>query len=782
MTARRYTYGLRIEGIGADTAKVGGQCWCWGRPLSAAQQSASVYEWVGGAGVAQGIVGGIDGSDSTVSLWTADLSTSSIQAEVHLDDVAGRALMRRATEPVGWLGAKLEVADTSVELSAHFNASHVGDVVFVGDEALRLDAMTASSPPTFDVTRGMWGTYAQELPQYTRIFDGLPYRRGREVTLIRYDHTTGDESTRWFGALDDSPPTSDDHTRVSITATEVLAHLARGRVNLGAADITTTDYLDGVGVHPSSSPINVRQRTSGNVLGGHITYRTRVRQYDWDLVDTHFAAFQVGDSLAFGSPLGTFDGALRYVGYSFTNLNAADRNDPPALGGPAFEEIDPLYEVFVVSRELDVIGGVTVDQTRMASSTARLQYPFHPIAVWLALTIDHPDYNRLGPEWNLGAPVSWFDLADIEATIDRTRHVQIDRLVLGWDGEEVTPWTEFKGWCRTYGFFPCLRPDGRISVREAREAGPYEVFGAPSVSALPYRLHWRPSESDGVDIITGTYGALPWSAGAPFVARVMDFTDPSNPVPQFSKRRGVLASRNEAQIDMPTRSESGTLIETLNGMAASRHVGSPTLGLRVDDIGFGHGDFVRLAPLDVRGNVLRDSTGERVAVDSSARWVGIVVGKSSSFEDDTAQIDVHLTNYDGEFPRMITPSARVASASGSTVTLVAGEFTPGGDDGAAFTVGDQVQVWTPTFARRGPEVLVIAAINSHEIVFSTTPAFAPVAGDVIELAHLSTATGYPEDGNPAFLDGLAYAYLGTDAATVGPSGAPAHIYGSGYQP
>jgi hypothetical protein len=363
--------------------------------------------------------------------------------------------------------------------------------------------------------------------------------------------------------------------------------------------------------------------------------------------------------------------------------------------------------------------------------------------------------------------------------MERTKHLKIDRLVLGWDGEPVNPWEQFKSWCRTYGLFACVRSDGRISVREAREAGPEEVFNSTTITARPFRLHWRPSEGDGVDIISGRYGGTPWKDGTPFEVQILDFTDPSNPVPQRSKRSGVLADRNAATIDMPTRSDLGSTAESLNAMAAARQIGAPRLGLRVDDDGFGHGDFVRLNPLDTEGDVLRDQDGELVAVDDSATWVGVVVMKRSEYEYGRAEIDLHLGNYSGRFPRFRSPTAVIESASTDTMTLEEGVYVVGGDDGAQFTVGDQVQIWTPNYERRSSEVLEIDEINAHEIVFTTTPATAPQPGDKIELAFLNDSTGYPEDGNPALYSGLAYTFMCDDENTLGPNDLEGHIFGAG---
>lgn len=769
MTARRYSYGIRIEGVGRSTSKSEGICWYWGQIFTSSERSGSDYEWVGGPSSGRGLVNLPDGSDSSASLWSASLSCGTISPQLHLEDVSARALMRRKIEPVGYVDADIAAADATITLSSEFaSSSYEGTVVFLADEAILLD--THNGAGEFDVTRGFWGTRAEDIPRYTRVFDGPYYRKGREITLVRYDHDTGTEETRWFGALNDAPPTNDDHTRMVISATEVPSIIASGHVNQGAPDLAVEGGARG---EPASALVPLRSGlTDGAVwVQGEVRPRPpRVRFYEATVANSaHRAAFQLGETLIFGrwslpNYLMEVEGATQYV-----------------MGAPqaGIDDLRPVHEVLVVARELDVINGVQRSVADMYSSTAQLANPFHPIEVWLALSIDHPDYNVLGPAWNLGLSTAWFDLTDIKATIERTRHLKIDRLVLGYDGEEVNPWAEFKVWCRTYGLFTCIRSDGRITVREAREAGPEEVFNSPTVTARPHRLHWRPSEGDGVDIISGRYGELPWRRGAPFEVQILDFTDPANPVPQRSRRSGVLADRNVATIHMPTRSDVGSTAEALNGIAAARQIGAPKLGLRVDDDGFGHGDFVRLNPLNTDGDVLRDGDGERIAVDDSARWVGVVVMKRPEYEYGRAEIDLHLGNYSGRFPRFRSATAVIESASTDTMTLEQGVYVEGGDDGAEFTVGDKVQIWTSNYARRSDEVLTIDAINAHEIVFTTTPSTAPQPGDKIELAFLNDSTGYPEDGNPALYDGLAYTFMCDDDNTLGPNDLEGHIFGQG---
>lgn len=767
----RYTYGIRIEGIGEDTSKSEGLCFYWGNRVRSSQLAASDYEWVGGPGSAEGMINLPEGSDSTVSIWTADLSLSSITPRLHLSDTTGRALMRQVLEPVGYLTADLGEADTTVKFTDDVDSSYEGTVIYLGDEAILLGTVAAGSDDGEEwfenCTRGFWGTHSQALPQYTRAYDAPPYRDRREVTLVRYDHSDDSEETRWFGSLNDSPPTNDDYTTLDVAATEVFSRLKQATVNKGSPDLSAKGEdvarLDGTWGRPDVDGFQVQ----GEI--GPLTGRlSRLDRVGPDAVAVR-GAFQVADSLVFSN---IASDPTHFVQYGTT----AGARVEAQLGTPRPEELDPVFQLLVVSAEIDLVNGVSRDRNAMYSGTAALDYPFHPIAVWLALTVDHEDYDVLGDDWNLGAPAAWFDLTDIEETIEATRHVVIDRLILGWDGEEVNPWEHFKRACRTYGFFPCIRSDGRISVRETREAGPAEVFGAPTVTARPYRLHHRPSEADGVDVISGRYGELPWAEGSPYVAMVLDFSNPDDPVPVNSRRSGVLADRNQVEFDMPTRSNVAATGGRLQSLAAARHVGAPRLGIRVDDDGFGHGDFVRLAPLDTRGDVLRDDTGERVAVDQdSAKWVGLVSSKKSMIDRDIADIDLHLANWHGKFPRWRSASAVVASVSGTTVTLEQGVFAD--DDGDEFTSGDQVEVWAPDFTRRGGGVRTIDAINTDEIELDDTTDIE--AGDILELAYLDDAGGYPENGNPNLYSGLAYAYLGDASSTIGPSDDEAHIYGSG---
>lgn len=776
MPAKRYTYGIRIEGVGSDVTKTGGLVFAFGLPLSAAQLAASDYEWVGGAQSKKGLSKLPQASTSRTDMFTARLTASTQRFPVMIEDVAGVALMKRQLVPVGYIDEDVSNGESVITFSDDFDSSSFENtVVFMGDEAVRLD--TQGTGPEFDVTRAMWGTRQHPLPRYTRVYTALPYRKARVVTVVRYDHADNSETTRWFGLLEDAPGTDNQHTNLINDVSGIVRFIREALVNKGAPDLG----------HPSTQSLGVH-RVGTRVDGSASLPNVRVRSKAAS--GAHWGSFQIGTALVF---------ARHQSGGNYTFQQAsggAEIAGTAALGSRFEDEPDlmvPAHELLSVVRAYDYENGVRLSAENMKSATSALTYPHHFLAIFLALALsgrgdNGTGYDILGPELGLDCDPEWFDLTDLEATIEATQEIEIDTLIIGWDGEPFSPWAFLEQECRARGMFPVERPTGKISVRIAREAGPAEVLGtaAPTVTALPDTLQWIPSEADGVDIISGRFGELPWRKGRPYSIEMLDWTDPENPVPQHSRRFGVLAERSVAELDMPTRQSIGLGGEALVGLAAARHIASPAIKIVVEDTGFGHGDFLRLGALDTRGNVLRDTNGETVAVDSSARWVGLCVGKRPFYENETAEIYLKLVNfYLNDFPRFRAPSAVVESVSGGTViTIDADQFTA--DDAAEFTTGDPVEVWTRNGQRRSgsaasKDVRTVTVSDTRELTIPSAFNTAPQAGDIIRLAHLSTASGFPETGNPNLFatEGLPYTYAADASGEIGPNDIEGHRYATG---
>lgn len=396
-------------------------------------------------------------------------------------------------------------------------------------------------------------------------------------------------------------------------------------------------------------------------------------------------------------------------------------------------------------------------------------------------------YDVFGPDFGLGLPIAWFDEAGIAALLTGalTSASQIDQLIIGWDGEPADAWEVIRSLLRSRGYFPGYNAEGKITFARARLANVLDI-GGTIVTPIPHTLREEPAEGDGIDRIVATYATTPWFEGDR--VEVNAFSDTDALEPPNSLRAGIFAGRNAIELDMsviaPTDLESAGY--DLVSYVAMRGLGLPTLFIRANDPGtIALGDIVRVGDPGLRAAWFVGADGELVEVTDTPRWYGQVVGFRRDLLD--ASVDLELRMNPDEFARLRAPSAIVDSVAGAVYTCDENIFKGplgGGTDVEQFTVGDKVEVWTPDGGRRSgtavsPDVQSITAIGTNTLTLDAAFTTPPIANDVIRLAHLSTATGYPEDGG-ALVDGvLAYVYGADDARTLGPNNDPAHIYGYG---
>jgi hypothetical protein len=396
-------------------------------------------------------------------------------------------------------------------------------------------------------------------------------------------------------------------------------------------------------------------------------------------------------------------------------------------------------------------------------------------------------YDVFGSDWGLGLPIEWFDADGIEALLTGalTGASQIDQLVIGWDGEPADVWETIRMMLRARGYFPGYNAEGEITFARARLANVLDI-GGTVVAPIPHTLREEPAEGDGIDRIVATYAKTPWFEGDRI--EVNAFSDSDALEPPNSLRAGIFANKNAIELDMsviaPIDLESAGY--DLVSYVAMRGLGLPTLYIRANDPGtIALGDIVRVGDPKLRKAWFVDADGNDIEVTDTSRWYGQVVGFRRQLLDGS--IDLELKMNPNEFGRLRAPSAIVASVAGAVYTCDENVFKGpfgGGTDVEQFTVGDKVELWTPDGSRRSgtaasPDVQEITAIGTNTLTLDAAFTTAATANDVIRLAHLSTATGYPEDGGDLVDGVLAYVYGADDARTIGPNDDPAHIYGYG---
>lgn len=397
-------------------------------------------------------------------------------------------------------------------------------------------------------------------------------------------------------------------------------------------------------------------------------------------------------------------------------------------------------------------------------------------------------YDVLGPYWGLGLPISWFDETAISTllTAPLTGSSVIDQMILGWDGEDVDVWEVVRDLLRPLGYFPGYTAEGKLTFGRARLANVLDTLTATTVTPIPNTLKLVPAAGDGVDRLVATYGATPWFDGDRVEVNV--FSDADALEPPNSLRAGIFADRNVLEMDMrffaPT--SLGEAATGLISFVAMRGLALSTLYIRANDPGtIDIGDIVRVGDPTLRESWFVDADGDPIQIDATARWYGQVVGFRRELMDGS--IDLELVMNTEEFARVRAPSAVISSVASAVYTCEQNNFGgPLGDgtDVEQFQVGDEVEVWSQDGTRVSgtavsPDVQVITAIGTNTITLDAAWTTAPSAGDIIRLAHLSTANGFPE-ADSDLVDGyLPYVYSSDDRGLMGPNDIDAHIYGLG---
>lgn len=772
--SKTYSVGIRIEGIGQDATKSGGIVWYYGEKLTAAQKAASTYEWIGGEGSKQGLIRPPDNVSSDVDPTTADLRLGAHTFRLHWESLAVGLLLAPPALPQESLEEGLTIGETAIKLSDGFDAGDNGETAWFGDECVRLGTYNGSDE--FNAcTRAYWGTRERIWFNGISAYKRNPSVLHRQVHLLRFDHD--DDSVEIIDRLFlEDIESSADGTALVLRCRDLLSALGQARVNRGAPDIATA--LDPNGHSGPILRIDTDQAgvmsLTGNIGPERIRVKGKLSSNDW-------GAFQVGESVYFAKD--SAQQRLRFEDYDGWVSRAI-------LGGPEPdpEKLAPIYEVVVVDRERDEQNVAAGNTSDVRSATAGLTYPFHPIALSMCYfrstndgVADYSTWNAWAGEFmGLEIDDDWFDLVDIAATIERTANKEIDYYIAGYDGEEIVPWEELRSLCRAYGFFPAKTDVGQLTIKPFRDANIVDVATAPGVTAIPFTLHWKPSRADSVDVISGKFGELPWREGRPFVVQhVKRSTQGDDALPIESRRQGLFAQVRELNYDMPTRREVGALTADLVTLAMARHLAAPRLRVLVEDQGFGHGELVRLLPLDLAEPWIVDNDGTLVEIDTtSAKWLGLVVGKRRMLMDGTAAVELLLTNHgSGLFARLRAPSGELSQLAQSTsMSFTQGAFKSTGD-GSEFTIGDVVRLWSESGAPRTNVTRTLVGKAAHSVTVNSALPVDGQPGDIIRLAELGS---YPETGNPNLYPGfLAYSFFGDDQNEVGPNDLEGHIYGQG---
>ncbi len=725
MTTSTHILGIAFEGWGTDATRALGTVYYygWAPPVQGS------YAWV------QALVEPPASVSTEVDPFDGDPATSSFTFDLSAADAVAEALMWDEITPAHSVavGDPVAISDTAITLAIAAAYPDSGEVIWVGDEAMFI---VSRSVNTLTIQRGYWGTTAQPHAEDAAVFVRMPYWRGRVVTLLEQNVDTGVITKRWRGLVEDI---TQDGPIISVSARELLGAIVGAEVNASAPALSHSLLWSLAG------------ELTGDVT---LVSGPRVAQVQ---VPPSPVFLQVDDALV----VGVYDGSISVA------MRSDARAGTTLLGSPTPEiEDEPVTpdRVYEVAAWVRAPTSLTVGE----APTLTVVNPFHPLSVVLQLltstgTGENGSYDTLGEEWGLG--IDYLDWAAWGSEIAATPELVIDRLVLGWDGESVSVKAVCLRLMRAFGYFFGLTDDGLLKPARVRMLTEADLESTNALTLYPdgpLRLERRLQSSPAE--VRARVGKLPWSDGRQIAVRAAE----------RSKRRGRLLDQAVFEIDMSMFDEArvapgGTLDPLSTSLVALLKLGldqAPVIYGRVaDPAPFGGGSLdlgavVTLASLGgLQDAWLVDGQGQRVELDDSPSWGGLVISRRWDAGNHTYEVGVLLTNWRaGVAVKERAPSAILAA--GSTTTVLSLKITgPHGDEpGLAFDVGDEINVCEPTGAVI--EGGVVSARTASTLTLASALAAAPDENDVIRLAESVTfgSTRYSSTNRPV-------AYLAADADT-----------------
>lgn len=699
MTSR--AIGIQIEGLGLDTAKSGGVVLCERLDLP----TSATYEWV------NALVGNPGNLTSRIDPFAGTWSSSSLAVRIDASDRLAPLLLATARDAYYTTTGTLSAASTTVNLTTTLlppgdATIGAGQVIYVGDEAILLGTAAGGGSYTGCV-RGYWSTTPQAHPAGSAVSIRQPYLYRRVVRVI---HRTpaGVESVIWTGLLDG---VRQEGPHVVVSVVSQLAALLRARVNLTASNRAPDARLDDRGniTWPADPSRAVTPGAS--------------RAY-----------WQLGDDYLLQTSEAATSGAL----VSANRILLSPTDDLYYIYPTSLEDTDRIYRVLLIDRDAG------------EASTADLTYPYHPLAIAMALlmstgTGDNGAYDVLGAEWGLG--LSYVDVTAWEAAIDATPDLALDRLLLGRDGEPVVVERVIREQLlRPYGFAMTEDADGLLSV--ARLSTPDMTIRstalANAVSAYPEPQPTQDSQlASRSRVLTLKVGGEPWGEPQDVQIELAD----------RSTRSGRLEDTPRLTLDLSTIKPSRLigprgLTEYAQAIVQGLALGldaPPVLKIRCAsrlDTGLNiyPGAWVSVEDLGVEHAWWVTRAGERIVLDSTTvKGTGLCVGVSQPVH--AAHMDLELLMLgDGlpDYTHLVAPAARVAAWTPGTqiITVDNAEFDRDGD-AAQFRTGDQLSLWSSAGVRQdtGTPPTITNIAGDDITIDAAFVGATPTDGDLIRLAR-----------------------------------------------
>jgi len=765
--------GVDVEGLTHQTSVDAATVWATKGEITKALISAlSLTGWERGAimSVPDDVVArGSDGLTASI-----DTSPLAFRLELHHPGVSGLFMARaRPDAPDGQITADLDRSSTTVQAS-----SGLSGIVYAGRETILLGAEGPAGTYT-GCTRNFAGSGAYAHAAGKNVYLRPPYLKGRRVRFW-VARATGAEIW-WTGYLESAVP-GEVMTTLVIQGQDRVQGLIEGRGQIGG------DMPD---LRASGSG-RIEFRAGVPYAVGRFSYERRVRKPG--IVGPRIA-LQFQGALVIGRyDLGevTVEGVLPELGSRFT--------EP----GPNGELTEPVREVFLVSRELDAL------YSNGVSATQDLGEPYNPVEICRALLgatpsptrlIDPLEVDVLTQHWGLDArghiePIRWAE------AVQATRDVQIDTLLLGWDGEPVDTldllvdllrWAGLMIGHTQTGLMIPVAASGVLSVEDycLAQGKRIEILSPASGGLFAY----DPGAASPLSTVRALVGERPWR-DAERVPLNLDGQD----VPD-----DAVSDRADFTLNLPFIDASrvatwgdGDAGDELVGLMASLGVisrwATPELTVRavdgaIDDVDFDQGADVQIGfggPVDPLFP-LPDGTYAALPSGSEStqiRWTARIQGMGRRPTDTTTELRLRPTAWaTGQLARLRAPASPMIAFDAVAGSATASSSELFGDDAplGGFAVGDQVAFWHADGVRYAQDegTGVLTSVEGDQVIIDPWPlSGSPGSASPPLVMRLADSVIY-SNASRVSCDDRAWAYLADPSGAVGrPDGdEPGDIYG-----
>jgi len=668
-------------------------------------------------------------SATEVDIFNSKIRAGSISIKINAKDPISTRLLSQniSRKPNAVFDNFVPFNATSARISG---VPAVDSFLYVGEEVIKI--IVEISPGEFDIARGCGGTTASDHSAGDGLYLRPNYWIGRTVEIVLMDFAPGfnhDPSFTntptsvaiiWRGFLTAAPASVMGTNTIELRADDILSSIARVTVNklpfLFSRDKSVLGFLTSEGVVGSYGPL----------INEDSSFAKASRVYK----DAPFVAAASTRPVQVGSAL-----CLAYG----PNIQSSAR-----LGSPSFvvgERVSgPFRELAVFSKRLDDLSFSLTSQK--ISPTKACPHPYHPLTIAAALLFstrntdqaDTSRYDVMHPQFSAGLDYL-LDKPSWDAMIAKTSGIEIDDLILGWDGGPVRILeTIIDGVLSAYGFALVMSPAGFLIPIQVGLASIEDFVNAPLLQPLPEYFEWRNIGSDVLDQVVATLGALPWAEGRKVV---VNGTSVRTDVGGRSTR---LTDAAKTEYNYPTVSSSNSQTYALSNLLNRliwRFDGLPQITVRLPATSpLFCGQWVRLdRPDGLITPLLYDLAGNRVEDWTSVMFFGQILSCRPVLDSQFYEVKLILTNYVfGRLAKYRSPACRIKTFLGSGAYLIEGltsDFGTSGSDAFTFNASDQVEVYSKN----------LAATFDYRIVVSVTPS----GNDAIIQLDSSFGTADPGD-------------------------------------